>query len=57
MPERKVFTGAENRHNINRVPMENAAWYRLRAWCYNHDITMGEMTAMVLRDFMKRRKI
>lgn len=57
MPERRITEGAESRHTVNLVPMPNDDWRRVRAWCYNHDITIGELVAMLLRDWMKRRKI
>lgn len=57
MPERRITEGAESRHTVNLVPMDDADYRRLRTWCYNHGMTMGEMAAMALRDFMRRRKI
>ena len=57
MPERRITEGAESRHNVNRVPMPADDWRKVRAWCAVHEITMGELVAMLLRDWMKRRKI
>ena len=57
MPERRITEGAGSRHTVNLVPMPDGDWRRVRAWCAGHGIAIGELVAMLLRDWMKRRKI